>query len=315
MRRLSLRVPGASLRRRLRDERGAAAVMVALFLVPLLGCGAIAVDVSAHHADQVRLRTAADAAALAVAADCGRSACGNTTQTAAGLAALNAGGVASLGTAVSVTGNRVSVTVTGTHRYAFAPVLGIDSGRLRVTSVATWTPGATSGSASRVLKAPVGLSWCEYQAQMTQERPILRGIPHGLNWFTTSSTTCTGPDGTQVKGGRAVLTTDTTSTCTTTVRTGSVTRASSAVARHVSDDCFSGMYKVDLIQSNVPIPVWDQATTAGTTTTYRVVGYVDFEIDNISANGSDPDLTGMFTSEIRRVAVGGAPTVSLVREQ
>jgi hypothetical protein len=75
------------------------------------------------------------------------------------------------------------------------------------------------------------------------------------------------------------------------------------------------MYKVDLIQSNVPIPVWDQATTAGTTTTYRVVGYVDFEIDNISANGSDPDLTGMFTSEIRRVAVGGAPTVSLVREQ
>ncbi|WP_353808486.1 Tad domain-containing protein [Agromyces sp. SYSU T00194] len=57
----------------LRRERGANAVLIALLFVPLMGAGAIAVDVGALHAERAQLQHGADAAALAIAKSCGAS--------------------------------------------------------------------------------------------------------------------------------------------------------------------------------------------------------------------------------------------------
>ena len=50
---------------RLRDERGAVAVMVALLMVPLIGFAAIAIDVAAMWSERQQLQNGADAGALA----------------------------------------------------------------------------------------------------------------------------------------------------------------------------------------------------------------------------------------------------------
>src|SRR4051812_38667513 len=54
----------------MRDQRGATAVIVALVLVVLIGCGAIVVDVGALYQERRTLQNSSDAGALALAKDC-----------------------------------------------------------------------------------------------------------------------------------------------------------------------------------------------------------------------------------------------------
>ena len=95
-----LRKDRSALRRRLAGEHGASAVLLALLLVPILGFTAIAVDVGALYAEKARLQVAADSAALAVAADCAKGACGDMQATAVSATATVAWGGPSRGTAV-----------------------------------------------------------------------------------------------------------------------------------------------------------------------------------------------------------------------
>ena len=66
-----------SLTRNHDDDRGAVLVWVALMLVVLLGIGALVIDVGALYAERRQLQNGADAAALAVAADCAEGDCLN----------------------------------------------------------------------------------------------------------------------------------------------------------------------------------------------------------------------------------------------
>ena len=59
-----------ALKRLVHDERGANAVLIAFLLVPMMGFGALALDVSAQHAERTQLQSGADAAAMAIAAVC-----------------------------------------------------------------------------------------------------------------------------------------------------------------------------------------------------------------------------------------------------
>jgi Flp pilus assembly protein TadG len=63
---------------RLKDERGAIGVVVALLMIPLMGFAAIAIDVSAMYAERPQLQNGADAAALAIAQDCAVDSCGKS---------------------------------------------------------------------------------------------------------------------------------------------------------------------------------------------------------------------------------------------
>src|SRR5687768_11098375 len=147
------------IRTRLRGERGATAVIVALLLVPLLGFAAIAVDVGALYAERARLQTAADAAALAVARDCAVGDCGDMQATAQELVTANVGeGEADepeLGTDPS------TVTVTGNNpvEHWFAPVLGHDATQVSATATVAW--GAPGGGTAAL---PLIFSECEWHA-------------------------------------------------------------------------------------------------------------------------------------------------------
>ena len=144
-------------RRRLEGERGATAVIFSLLLVPLLGFAAIAVDVGALYAERARLQVAADSAALAVAQDCSRGACGDMLATAQALITANDGE----GTAAHpvLSSAPLSVTVTGStpQEHWFAPVLGFDSTAVSASATVGWG-GPSEGTA--VL--PLAFSWCAF---------------------------------------------------------------------------------------------------------------------------------------------------------
>jgi Flp pilus assembly protein TadG len=90
-----MRMMKSHFKRLVRDERGANAVLIALLIVPMMGIGALALDISAQHAERTQLQWGADAAALAVAAACAKNVgtCTSTTAmtTANGMIAANGG--------------------------------------------------------------------------------------------------------------------------------------------------------------------------------------------------------------------------------
>ena len=153
-------------RARLEGERGATAVIFALLLVPILGFAAIAVDVGSLYADRAKLQISADAAALAVAQDCARGACGDMLATASSMILAND---PDGNTAQPVLSNSpLSVTVTGStpQQHWFAPVIGHDSTAVSATATVGWG-GPSSGTA--VLPLTVTLSgellstgWAEF---------------------------------------------------------------------------------------------------------------------------------------------------------
>jgi Flp pilus assembly protein TadG len=89
-----MRMMKKHLRRLANDERGANAVLIALLIIPMMGVGALALDLSAQHAERTQLQLGADAAALGVAASCAKdeSTCASTAvATANGLITANSG--------------------------------------------------------------------------------------------------------------------------------------------------------------------------------------------------------------------------------
>ena len=184
-------------RLRMRDERGAAAVLIALVLVPLLGFTAIAVDIGSVYAERTRLQTAADAAALAVAQNCARGNCGDMLATATAMVAANDPNVATAQPVLS--SSPLSVTVSGdkpTHHW-FAPVIGIDATQVRASATVAW---GEPGAGTAVL--PLTFSWCSFSAQTGG----LASTTAQTIYFTkTANDGCTGPSGNAVPGGFAYL--------------------------------------------------------------------------------------------------------------
>ena len=184
------------LRRRASDERGAAAVMLALLLVPMLGFAAIAVDVGALYAERARLQVAADAAAIAVAQDCSRGNCGDMLGTAQGLITLNDGE----GTAAHpvLSNDPLSVTVTGStpKQHWFAPVIGFDSTAVSATATVGW--GAPS-QGTAVL--PLTFSWCSFLKQTNGGIPSTTTLQIIKLTKSAGVLSCAGPSGNVVPGG------------------------------------------------------------------------------------------------------------------
>jgi hypothetical protein len=259
------------LGRRTRDERGAAAVTLALLLVPIMGFAAIAVDVGALYAERARLQVGADAAALAVAADCARGACGDMLATAQSLVLANDPD----GTAAKPVLNSapLSVTVTGKtpKEHWFAPVIGYDSTAVSATATVAW--GAPGGGTAML---PLAFSWCEWFHQTngampssTIERTIV--LPK-----TSGVTDCPGPKNANnyLPGGFGWLITDG-NTCRATSRVGNW--YSSEPGHNPSKGCASGDLSA-LLGKTVLLPVFDEATGGGSGGSYHVYGYVAFHL-------------------------------------
>ena len=138
-------VPGMLWRRR-RAERGAVAVIVAILLPVILATAGLVIDVGSWYVTKAQLQNAADAAALAGAADLPGSPASATTA-AQTLAAGNVSGA----TVTSVTpyngdSTEIQVTVSKRGGVSFASVLGISGPMITATAVAQSVQTQGTGS-------------------------------------------------------------------------------------------------------------------------------------------------------------------------
>ncbi|WP_299954482.1 pilus assembly protein TadG-related protein [uncultured Modestobacter sp.] len=290
--------------RRLADERGAVAVLVALMLVPLLGFAAIAVDVASLYADREQLRNAADSAALAVATDCARGACANPVATASSALTANAGAADAAGATlrtpdVALTGNTVTVTVSADQAHWFAPVLGIDSTRVTATATATWRAMSTG-----VAQLPLAISWCEYREQIAKY-PLTSTVSHRLEWEPGWLNLCTGPNGGISFGGHALTGTDSSTVCRSTSSVGQYIDIS--IWSSVLPNRCSATHLDSLVGSDLQIPVWDDVQIRiFSASRAHVYGYALFHLTGYQLTSSEPVFYGYFT----RAVVPGAPASS-----
>lgn len=181
--------------RRLRGERGATALIFGLLLVPLLGVMAISLDVGALYVERDQLQNGADAAALAVAADCADgNGCTSPGPIAASYASANAndGSAATLQptfpTNHSVTVSTSTLETDGTTaiHHPFASLIGIDSTTVHAEATAEWG----SPSAGNVL--PIAVAYCEVATVAKGTRVLIQ---------YDENKPCKGPSGQPIKGG------------------------------------------------------------------------------------------------------------------
>jgi Flp pilus assembly protein TadG len=266
--RLTLPVP-ARVRRRLADERGAAAVVLALLMVPLIGFTALAVDIGAVYAQRARLQIAADAAALAVAGDCARGACGNMQATATTLVAANASGATAGPPRLSTA--PLSVTVTGDRpaTHWFAPVIGVDSTDVHATATVAW---GTPGAGTAVL--PITFSYCEWLAQTGGGTPS--GTTQRVIKLTKSSGVpdCTGPSRNVVPGGFGYVVTDP-GKCSATSRISLIMPSDNG--NTPPQACSSADFSAWIGQT-VLLPLFDDYGGTGSNAWYRIYGYAAFKL-------------------------------------
>lgn len=186
------------LSRQTSRQHGAVSVVVALLMVPLLGFAAVAIDVASMLSQQQRLQVAADAAALAIAQDCARNACGTPVDTATGMTNANygPGGNATLISPSPTPGaGTVTVQTSTVSHHFFAPVLGVDSTDVVAQATANWG-SPVKGTAM----LPLIFSWCAFKAQTGGGLPT-QTTEQTIQFTKDDGTTCTGPSGNTVPGG------------------------------------------------------------------------------------------------------------------
>jgi hypothetical protein len=152
------------------DDGGFAMVFVAILLVMLIGLVAFAVDTAALYQERRELQNGADAAVLAIAADCafGTAVCDTPTAeaTADDYADANAGDDAAQidDVQLDTTSQTIEVTTAtetsdggGIFEPFFAQVIGFDGSHVQARASAAW--GAPAGLST----LPIIFSDCEWQ--------------------------------------------------------------------------------------------------------------------------------------------------------
>lgn len=297
--------------RRLRDEDGVTAVLVALMMVPLLGFGALVVDFGGIYFEVRQLQNGADAGALAIAQDCARGACGDANATATMLAGRNAND--DLSDAAVAWPSASSVTVTTSTRegggstflpYKLAGVLGIPSDdTFSRSATAMW--GRFGGG----MTIPIALcerSWDYYTESGTK---LPSGPPsHVIRYATglgapiADYQDCTNPGGDTYPGGFGFL-----------------ERDDDCMAVSTEDGWFPGSSGNNLVDPHsgctedellvmlraiidngqtALIPIFDMFRGTGSSGEFHVIGYGALKLEGYSINAGGPAKTyGMSPSE------------------
>ncbi|WP_427019318.1 TadE/TadG family type IV pilus assembly protein (plasmid) [Pseudarthrobacter sp. P1] len=261
------------------DERGAAAVVTAILMVVLLGFGAIAVDVGMMYAERGQLQNGADSAALAVANNCAKGACGNYAADARSMANSNSNDGASkvesvtFPTAGSVKVNTSSRDGAGhdSIQLAFANIFGISTANVGATATASYG-GPSAGPAA----FPITFSDCQFD---------LSGTIQLLQYHMTDPAhTCQrGTSGLIVPGGFGWLVQDS-GLCQATINinaNGGI--ADSRPGNSPPGNCDSVLNGwVAKINAGNPaivlLPVYDQATGNGANATFHIRGFAAYQV-------------------------------------
>ena len=263
---------------RLKDDRGAVAVMVALLMVPLIGFAAIAVDVSAMWALRQQLQTGADAGALAVARNCAKGACGTPSTMVQSMSAANLNTGTSTATVATLTSSKVTVHNSSVRQNLFAPILGVDQNTISASATAVW---GSPSSGTAVL--PLAFSWCEFQQQTGGGLPS--GTTEDTIYLSKSSSNvpvdCTNQSNNLTPGGFGWLSTDGTSCQSTTAIGGNVPVST---GNSVPTGC-SNAYVEAMLNQSILLPLFDAETGTGNNATYHVYGYAAFKLTGYNFGG------------------------------
>ena len=300
------------------DERGAIAVMVALLLVPMLGFGALVIDVGALVQERRDLQNGADAAAFAVAHDCGAGvSCGLYTVTADEYVDLNATDADS--NVVDVCGSGPGLAgcsdppalpagATGYVRvvdstreassgsdqitFTLARALGFDGATVQMSATVAW------GAPASATTTPLTLSKCEYD-EFTAANGFAEGPPFSVNPIVAyfhnpgssapAKTSCSGPAGQDTPGGFGWLL-DSDGDCEAD------TNADGTYSADVGNDVPSGCKGLlpKWLNTTVLIPIYDQVVDPGANASYHIVGYAAFHIVGYRFPGPGGNKAGLY---------------------
>ncbi|KAE8765551.1 TadE/TadG family type IV pilus assembly protein [Georgenia thermotolerans] len=304
--------------RRLKRERGAVAVVMAILAVPLIAAAALGVDIAAMAAERQQLQNGADAGALAIAQLCAKASAaapgdctagGTTPNRAVGAdkiaqnyALTNSNdqevlaGVVRLPAplTLSPTTGEVTVENTGVREHWLAPVIGVDASNIRTTSTAVW------GAINHGTSLPLTISLCEitkliaagdptfkfntatgnYESNAPSGNKLAIRLPH-----PSSPNECI-PNGSPqyVPGGFAWIT-DGLNQCSAATKIGDWIHSDPGASVYQPCDA---PYLKGLVDSGkvLTIPIFDKAQGTGSNATYRIYGYVGFKLTGFAFNGN-----------------------------
>lgn len=306
--------------RRLNNEEGTTAVLIAILSTVLIGFVALVIDVGAMHSEARQLQNVADAAAMAIAQDCAGGACGDVNGTAQVYAAGNStDGLSNTAVAIPGVNGQTSVTVT-------ASTLEAGGGRDGAATTLTWGVAQVMGSAERTFERSATASWgilggpaatIPLTFSMCEWNNLLTGDPNGvpdpdtdlpsaeLTVYHHTQTQaehneCSGPAGQNVAGGFGWLDEAGGGTCTANVDdegwVGGDTGSGSptpAAATGCTDAFFAS-----LMGQVVLMPIFGPSDTAGVTDTgvvgtgsnaqYYIRGYAALRVTGYRFGGGSP---------------------------
>jgi Flp pilus assembly protein TadG len=285
--------------KRLRDERGQAAVLTTLFLVVLLGVTALVLDVGSWFREQRATQAAADSAALAAAQALPDSP-GEANVLAAQYLAKNGGGTSTVTFKSTFGGSdTVSVQVKRNAPGVFAKLLGIDS--VDVSAKAT---ARASGFDSAKYVAPivVNVKHPKLNCGLSNGKPVpCFGDPTTLelvNLHNPGSGDAAGSFGlinlARSEGGNVGA-----STLADWVSNGfdqymPLGTYDAAPSANFNNGQFQGALKFrsgdDLL-----FPIYKTLTGSGSNAKYDIIGWVGFRVTGFDPSGSDGTVSGSFT--------------------
>jgi Flp pilus assembly protein TadG len=313
--------------RRLSDERGAVGVFMAITIVALFGMLGLAVDVGHMYQERGELRNGADAAALAIAEDCalGVGSCDPYTARAQakeyaadnasdGYANVDSVALDTVGKSVRVITSTLTSDGSTILKPFFASVVGFGGSTVYGDATAVWGYPA---SMRDVL--PLIISECEFPGADQLPTPERTLYFHDGN----SADSCNAVAGQDVNGdnrlsgGFGWLLTD--GSCASTLDQG--TWVLTDVGSSVSYGC-AVSYIRTLLNTPVPLPIFDDITGLGSTGKYHVAGFAMFVItgyhfggqysENAPCRGDARCVSGYFTTGIVHDGVVGGTNRGVV---
>nr|WP_307800737.1 MULTISPECIES: Tad domain-containing protein [unclassified Arthrobacter] len=271
-------------------------MIVAILLVVLMGCAALAVDVGAMYAEKAQLQNGADAAALAIAGDCAKGACGTPSVTGSTYANNNANDSTS-GATVSfpnsttvrvVTKARAAGSSTDGFSLFFARVMGFQSANVGATAEAVW------GTPSKGTTLPWTVSECVFKKYLSPTQlaslnstGTFTGDPtptHILLRYDTNVTAlpgCAAQNGYQ-PGGFGWLVTNT--GCSTNINIGATINGQPG--NHFPNDPACDSVLATIMDEPVLIPLFSSATGNGSNAVYSLIGFGAFQVTGYKFSGT-----------------------------
>jgi Flp pilus assembly protein TadG len=319
----------------LRREDGAAGVVIALVLIPvLIGAAAFTVDLGSMFTEREQLKNGSDAAALAIAQTCAKGACdsslGSTYVTQNANAALGGPGSAvvnlsatNCNPSITSTNPYVRVDATGTVQHPLATLLGNwASGGGAATShdVTTYSCATWGYPYSYAPVLPFALGQCQFQTALAADPTFTLHPIQTILLTNKSGTSCTtAPSASWGAGGFGWVQN---SNCVSFVVDGTIGGDTGASIPNGCKPIIDASSNRELL-----LPIFSTVSGTGTNAIYTIVGFAGFVLTawklpsdssgDTTACGNDSCIRGYFThmqAEADGSQLGGPPFGSVVVE-